>query len=469
MDVAVDLAQLHFGLAQLGDQRRTRRLVKAARTMLKHPGGTLPEKLGNGWSDLMGIYRLFNAKQVTHEAVFAPHRQRTIEAIAQHQGVVLLLHDSTELNYTHCKALSREMGQIGPGHGWGFIAHHSLAVTPQGQVLGLVNQILHSRRRVSKTETPSQKRNHPDRESRLWVRGCQSQASSSPQVTCIDIADRGSDTMEFISFEHAHHRHYVIRSARNRTLDGEDHLGDDRIYRYLHDYVRDQPVLGTITLDIAAKAGKHKARQATLAISAVQVSLIPRRWARGEIWGDADQKLRPWVIRVVEINAPPGIEPLEWILLSDLPADTLGQASQLCEFYSCRPMIEDLHKGMKTGLGIEQMQLEQIQRLEPAIALLSIVATLLLQLRHAAREPQAQIMAATTLVPLLAVQILSVKLYGQAKPDMSVKEFLYGVARLGGHLGRRGDGPPGWLTLWRGWSNLQLLIQGAEVFRQFSG
>jgi hypothetical protein len=132
-------------------------------------------------------------------------------------------------------------------------------------------------------------------------------------------------------------------------------------------------------------------------------------------------------------------------------------------------MIEDLHKGMKTGLGIEQMQLEQIQRLEPAIALLSIVATLLLQLRHAAREPQAQIMAATTLVPLLAVQILSVKLYGQAKPDMSVKEFLYGVARLGGHLGRRGDGPPGWLTLWRGWSNLQLLIQGAEVFRQFSG
>ena len=129
--------------------------------------------------------------------------------------------------------------------------------------------------------------------------------------------------MEFISFEHAHHRHYVIRSARNRVLDGEDHLGDDRIYHYLHDYVRDQPVLGTTTLDIAAKAGKHKARQATLAISAVQVNLIPRRWARGEIWGNPNQELRLWVIRVVEIHAPPGIEPLEWILLTNCPVQTL--------------------------------------------------------------------------------------------------------------------------------------------------
>jgi hypothetical protein len=472
MDVAVNLAQRHFGSTQLGDKRRTKRLVRAAGMILNHPAGTLPEKLGNGWNEMLGLYRLFNAKQVTHEAVFAPHWQRTIEAIAAHQGVVLLIHDSAELNYTHCKALSQEAGQIGPGHGWGFIAHQSLAVTPQGRVLGLVNQILHSRRRVSKTETAGQKRDHPQRESRLWVRGCQAlppQVSISPQVTCIDIADRGSDTMEFISFEHAHQRHYVIRSARNRALDGEDHLGDDRIYHYLHDYVRDQPVLGTTTLEIAARAGKHKARQAKLAISAVRVSLIPRRWARGEIWGNPDQELRPWVIRVAEINAPPGIEPLEWILLSDLPADTLGQAGQLCEFYSCRPMIEDLHKGMKTGLGIEQMQLEQIQRLEPAIALLSIIATLLLELRHAAREPQADQIAATSMVPLIAVQILSMKLYGQVKPAMSVKEFLYGVARLGGHLGRKGDGPPGWLTLWRGWSDLQLLIQGAEAFRQFSG
>jgi len=90
---------------------------------------------------MMGVYRLFNAKQVYARSGFRSHRQRTIEAIAAHQGVVLLIHDSEELNYTHCKALSQEAGQIGSGHGWGFIAHHSLAVTPQGQVLGLVNQI----------------------------------------------------------------------------------------------------------------------------------------------------------------------------------------------------------------------------------------------------------------------------------------------------------------------------------------
>jgi hypothetical protein len=481
MEVAIDLAQRHFGSARLGDARRTRRLVKTASIILNHPAGSLPQKLGNGWNELMGLYRLLAGKQVTHQAIFATHQQCTRKAIAQHKGVVLLLHDSTELDYTHCRALKEQVGQIGTGAGWGYIAHHSLAVTPKGQVLGLTSQILHERPRVNKRQTPSQKRADSQRESRLWVRGCQGDgwedgepASAQPvptagECTCIDIADRGSDTMEFISFLHARHRHYVIRSARNRKLNGEDHLGDDRIHHYLHDYARDLPVLGTSTLWISAKPGKHKARVAQLSISAQQVSLVPSRWTRGEIFGDANQELHPWVIRIAEINTPLGVEPLEWILLSDLPAGTLGEAMQLCEFYSRRPMIEDLHKGMKTGLGIELMQLEHSDRLEPAIALLSIVATLLLQLRYGARQSNAEEICATSLVPLIAVQILSQKLKGRVNLQMNVKEFLLGVARLGGHLGRKSDGPPGWQTLWRGWSDLQLLVQGAEAYRQLSG
>ena len=70
--------ETHFGKAQLGDARRTRRLVKTADLIMHHPGGTLPQKL-NQWSDLMGLYRLLSAPRVTHQAVMQSHCERTLQ------------------------------------------------------------------------------------------------------------------------------------------------------------------------------------------------------------------------------------------------------------------------------------------------------------------------------------------------------------------------------------------------------
>ncbi len=472
MDVTMGhgLAQQHFGSAQLGDARRVRRLVNVADHILRHPIGSLPQKLEN-WAELMGLYRLIAAEQVTHAAVLEPHRQQVLMRMGQHAGVVLLIHDSSELNYTHVDALGEQLGQIGSGagHGRGYIAHHTLAVTPRREVLGLVNQTLHHRRRVSRKETRAQKRRHPDRESRLWMAGCEASGIAPQGCTWIDVADRGSDTFEFLAYEHAHGRRYVIRSARNRRLGGEDHVGDDRIHQHLHAYARDLPQLGTRTIEVSAQAGKRQARQASVRVAAGPVMLEPQRWTRGEHDGRA---IDTWVIHVKEIDPPPGspglppgVAPLEWILLSNLPAENFGQACQLIDFYAVRPIIEDYHKGLKTGMGIEHLQFEHADRLEPAIALLSVIAALLLQLRHAARQKDADVTAARTIVPLLWVRVLSVKLHGRPRDDLSVREFLFGVARLGGHLGRKGDGPPGWLTLWRGWNDLQRMVQGVLALR----
>lgn len=468
MDVEIGyrLAWQHFGDARLGDARRVRRLVNTADHILRHPLGSLPQKLEN-WAELMGLYRLVSAKAVTHAAVLEPHRQQVLRRMRERPGgVVLLIHDSSELNYTHVEALGEQLGQIGSGAGRarGYIAHHTLAVTPQREVLGLVNQTLHRRRRVSKNETPAQKRRHPDRESRLWMAGCQACGGDVPDDGCvwIDIADRGSDTFEFLSYEHAHGRTYVIRSAKDRRLDGEDHVGDDRIHQHLHAYARDLPELGLRTVEVSRQAGKRKARQANVRVAAGPVSLAPSRWTRGEHDG---RSIDLWVIHVREIDAPAGVEPLEWILLSNLPAASFPQVCQLIDFYACRPIIEDYHKALKTGMGIERLQFEHAERLEPAIALLSVIAALLLQLRQAARQRDADVTAAGMIVPLLWVRVLSVKLHGRPRDDLSVQEFLRGIARLGGHLGRKGDGPPGWLTLWRGWYDLQLMIQGALAVR----
>jgi hypothetical protein len=467
MDVATaGLARRHFGAAELGDPRRVKRLVKVAEHILRHPAGTLPTKLEN-WSELMGLYRLAAADAVTHDAVLEPHRQQVLARMCEPDNrVVLLIHDASELNYTHMRALHEQLGKVGSGQSKsrGYIAQHTLAVTPRREVLGLVNQTLHHRRDVPKNEGSKHKRRHPQRESRLWMIGCRACGDAPAGCTWIDIADRGADTFEFLSYEHAHGRKYVIRSAKNRTLPGFDHLGDDRIHDHLHEYARDLPTLGTRTLDVPAKAGKHKARVAQVRLAAGPLTLSPTRWTRGEHDG---RSIDTWVVHVKEIDAPCDVKPLEWILLSNLPAQNFRQATQLIDFYACRPVIEDYHKGLKTGLGIEHLQFEQAERLEPVIALLSVIGALLLQLRQAARQPDADLTLAKSIVPTPFVRVLAAKLYGQTRneDDLSVREFFIGVARLGGFLARKHDGLPGWQTLWRGWNNLHLLIQGASLLR----
>lgn len=472
------MAEEHFGSADLGDARRTRRLVKTARLILARPGGTLPSKLPD-WSDLVGMYRLAGSEAVTHEAVTGPHRRRTLELMRRCEGVVLLVHDSTELDYTHVAALRGQLGQIGNGGGRGYVCHNSLAVTPDGRVLGLASQVLHRRRVVPRGETPSAKRDHPDRESRLWLRGCEAigPAPSGPGAGAraplwVDVCDRGADTVEFIEYEVSRGRHFVIRCARDRNLDGEEgsgfeHFGryGDRVHRKLLAYARDLPVLGTRELEVPAVPGRSKARTATVSVSSGPLRLRASRFARGHCQG---LPLDLWVVHVREAEPPAGVRPLEWVLLTDLPAGTFEKACERADWYARRPLVEDYHKGMKTGVGVELLQLEDAQRLEPVIGLLSVVAAVLLQLRHAARSPDADATPAAALVPRLYVRVLSGhlhKLYGGPRDDLTARQFLHGVARLGGHLGRKNDGPPGWLTLWRGWSHLHRMVEGAEAIR----
>src|ERR1051326_3929476 len=458
--------QIHFGKAELGDARRTKRLIKTADKLMEHPGGTLPEKLG-GWADLIGLYRLVAAREMTHEAVIQSHCQRTLQLAAASGQVVLLIHDSTELDYTHVPALDEQLGQIGNGHGRGYVCHNTLAVTAQREVLGLASQVLHRRREVPRGETAREKREHPQRESLLWLKGCQRTGAVPSGCRWIDIADRGCDTFEFLQYEQEHGRQYVIRSVRNRRLAGEDHVACDRIHQTLHAHTGGLPDLGEQTITVPRQQkGKHRAarktRAARVRIAAGAVSIRLPDFARGHC---SLQSLDLWVVHVREIDPPAGVEPLEWVLLSNVPTASLAQALERIEWYRCRPMVEELHKGRKTGCSVESMQFQDIERLEPVIGLLSVVAAVLLQLREVARNREAQEMPSLTIVPRLFVQVLSGWRYQRARDDLSVYEFAMALARLGGHLNRKGDGFPGWLTLWRGWEDLQLMVRGAEAIK----
>jgi len=458
----------NFGGADLGDVRRSRRLPDLVDEMQRHPGGTLPQKLPRR-EDLEAFYRLCEAQDVTHAAVIEVHRRRTLQFLQAVDCFVLAIHDATELDYTSHASLERDLGQIGNGTHRGYIVQNTLVVDPlRGAVVGLANQILHIRPAVPKKETQAQRRRRKSRESRLWLRGTE---DLPRRREVVDVCDRGADTFEFLEHEAASGRTFVVRSAYNRGIQIGHETGGSRAL--LHDYARTLPVLERCELAVSQKVlvkkpkrGGKKTRTirtkriAQLNVAAAPLLLLAPASKNGE---HGNQPLSLWIVRVWEASPPPGEEGLEWFLLTNHPASLGEEALRVKTWYEWRWTIEEYHKGMKTGCGIESLQFQYVDRLEPAIGILSILTLTLLALRSASRHPQARTRLAEDAIDADYIEVLALWRHRDLRPHWTVYDFYMALGRLGGHQGRKKDPPPGWLVLWRGWEKLQLMLDGARA------
>jgi hypothetical protein len=447
-----------FGTAELGDRRRTERLVRSFDCMCAHPGGTLPDKLASP-PDLRGLYRLCDADAVTHEAILAPARAHARARVADHPGDVLVLHDATELDYTTLSSLAGDLGQIGKGDRRGYLCHNVLAVEPDsGEVLGLMDQVLHRRDEVAEGETLAEHRDRPTRESRLWVTGTRHLPGDR---RLIDVADQGADTFEFLEHESKSGRRFVIRASKTRRV----HAGHEPVgpRRELKAHARGLPELGRFTMDVQPQPGRKPRRDAEFVVRGAAVLVCPPHAKAGHHGRDP---LPLYVVQVAEVAPPEGEAPIEWTLLTDEPVRTFEDALRVTGWYERRWVVEEYHKAQKTGCRVEDMQFTTTDRLEPAIALLSVVAVTLLNLREAARRPDADTRRADTLVSSDYVEVSSLKRYGTVRVGLTVREFFLALARLGGHQNRKCDGHPGWLVLWRGWMKLQAMLDGYLAARR---
>jgi len=458
--------KVNFAHAQLGDLRRTKRLVQLTDLMCLRPGGTLPQKFRSP-ADLQAFYRLMRKDEVTHDAIMAAHRQATMDHIEDMNTPVLILHDTTELEYTTHKSLDG-LGPIGNGKRHGYITHNSLAVAPETRdVLGLCNQILHRRAKVSKSETRTQRSRRKSRESRLWLQGT---APLPGRWQFVDVCDRGADTSEFLEHEVASGRRFVIRSSFDRCIFLGHGAPDECESGKLRQYARTLPEAGSWTLQVTSKTemrsprrkGKkklviRKKRAANMAVAYAPVQISSSKGHQGY------PPLKVWIVRVWETDPPKGQERLEWVLITNEPVRSFDDAYRVVGWYECRWIIEEYHKGMKTGCRIEDMQFTSEDRLRPAIALLSVVTLTLLQLRQASRRPDAKTRKATTVIGVSYVEVLSMWRHKKIKRDWTVHEFYYALARLGGHQNRKHDHPPGWQVIWEGWKELLPMVIGYDI------
>jgi Transposase Tn5 dimerisation domain len=214
-------------------------------------------------------------------------------------------------------------------------------------------------------------------------------------------------------------------------------------------------------LDLRARPGQAAQR------AHLQVSFTPLILRAPQIAGQGPGAREPIVCVAVciwEPHPPAGAEALEWILLTDLEVANFGQACEVGQMYSTRWLEEEFHKAIKTGMNAEGTQLETAAAWFAIVAMKSVAALRLIELRERMRlTPEAP--AEASGLSQLELQVLRARI---DKPIKTAAEVALAIGRLGGHLNRKRDGPPGWITLWRGWQILQTLVEGVLIARKLT-
>lgn len=451
MQSTSEWAQLNFAGCELGDKRRANRLVQVAAEIANHPSASLPNQIEH-WGDLKAAYRLFDRKEVTFDAIARPHWELTKQRAS---GRTLIIGDTTELDFGRFRNIEG-IGPTGNGSGQGFLLHNALMVDAESEeILGVAGQTIHYRKKkgAQKKRPNASQRLKQKRESEVWGTVIDQVGPPPKDASFVHVFDRGGDNFEVYCHLLQQQSDWLIRASK---MSRYVLVGDSEERMQLKNYLPQLKKLGEYTLSLRARPGQA-AREAMLEVRVGQIK-IPR-----------PRHISPWVrklkqppiavnvIEVVEVNAPKGATPIRWILFTSLPVSTFEDAWLMIEYYELRWLVEEYHKALKTGCRTESPQLKTADRLEAFVGLTSVVAVRLLQLKSIARTNPG--VPAQRVIPSVWLRMLKLARKNLSRiHDLTVGQFYREVAKLGGFLGRKSDGEPGWVTIWRGWEKLNVFV-----------
>ena len=443
-----------FGQCELGDKRRTNRLVSVAQQVAENPSASFPDQMET-WGDLKATYRLFNSPDVTFKVIATPHWEHTRRLAA---GRTLVICDTTELDFGGHREIAG-VGPTGNGSGRGFLLHNALMVdAATHSILGVAGQTIHHRpkKKHSKKESRSKKLNRR-RESQVWGRVIDEIGKPQDGVEYVYVCDRGADNFEVFCHLREQNGEWVIRAkSKNRKLltpEGESITLKNLLGRLTS--------RGSYELELRARPNQP-ARTAKIEVLSGSALMPVPRHKSAWIKSLSPEPIAINVVWVREVDAPEGTTPIEWVLYTSLPVETFEQIWTVIEIYEARWLIEEYHKALKSGTRVTGRQLKTAARLEPMVGLMSVVSARLFQLKTLANaEPDRPARSVIPLLWLLMLKAARKKL--RRVHDMTIYEFYREMAKLGGFLGRKSDGEPGWITVWRGWEKLNNLVRGAEI------
>lgn len=456
--MSISWAESEFGGAELGDARRTRRLVSVAARVAEHPGGRLTTVFDEP-AAREGAYRLLSNEEVELAAVQAAMFASAAERAGAYP-MVFVAQDQSSLAYTDDEQ-ARGTGSVGSRDrgGRGFEVMSALAVSPDGVPLGVVGQSWWARTGPP-VETPAEDREPGEKESRFWGEVFE---AAYPRLAGAGGArpwfqmDRGADDWQVWKKAVELGAWLTVRSCYDRRV--VTPRGKPR--KYLRETLGHAPVAGSYTLPVAAGPGRV-AREAQMEVryAPVRLHMIQRPSKR-------TLKVSLWAVSTEEVSAaPPGESPIRWTLLTTRPVTSLGDALLVIHGYAMRWRIELFHKAWKSGgTRVEDSLLRSAGALQLWATVLAAVAVRLLRMTYLSRTTPT--LPATT--EFTADEIAATCLASRRKWNgiciPTIAEMTDWIARLGGYTGKSSGGPPGFIVLARGWARVEPVVIAVRTMR----
>ncbi len=444
-----DWTEEELGTVPLFDERLKQRLFTLAADFYAQPGELVPQASNGSVAKTKAAYRFFKNSNVDMQTLIRPHIESTIERLRSHP-VILAVQDTTTLNYT-----AHPPEGVGPintskDKAVGLLLHDTMAFTPEGTPLGLLNVQCWARdreeigKRYRRKELPIE-----EKESIKWLLSYRAVAEA--QKLCSDtmlvsVGDREADVYELFSeaLQDPRNPRLLVRAERTRQRKVQQ--------EGLWQWMRGEPVAGTVKVSVSRRSSRP-ARTARLEV----------RYAQVDLRAPKNSPLPPvsvWAVYAREVGYSTEVkEPIDWMLLTTVKTESFKEASERLTWYSRRWGIEVYHRTVKSGCRIQDRRLDAANSLEACLAIDLVVAWRIYWLTMVGRErpetPCDQILSKEEW------RVLSVWATGKM-PDTppTIHQAVRWIGKLGGWLARGKEDNPGTTCMWRGLVRLPNMVQG---------
>ena len=455
--------------AALPDKRLARRLRRLLDQMSAAPGKPVTAVCGD-WAATKAAYRFFDNPRVTEHGVLAGHFAATAARVAATEGPILILQDTTEFIYSRARpgkigftktinAGRYKAGQPNVLTLCGVLMHSSLAVTLTGTPLGLTavkfwtrtkfKGTLALKRHVNPTRVPIE-----TKESYRWLENLrQSIALLGAPERCVHVGDRESDIYELFCLAQDLGARFLVRVQTNRLAerpaDAAPHDPAHRVFAQLA---------------AVPWAGRHR-----ITVNQDETTWLQVKFAAINTLPPVGKQKRysPQIltyIHALEEDPPPGREPIDWKLVTNLPVGDLAAAVEKLGWYALRWKAEVFHKVMKSGCRAEEARLETAERLTKFLALIAVVSWRIFFVTMSARaKPDAAPDSVLTFAEISALDRIDASRTRPRLQRRTLAAYLLQIAMLGGYLARNHDPPPGNMVVWRGMTRLHDIAFGISI------
>jgi hypothetical protein len=462
--VGSDWIDKEFATVDFCDDRLTNRFFEVAKDLASNPEKPIGQACETK-AAVKGAYRLFGNDNFDPSEILTSHFSETTKRMSD-QKIILAIHDTSQIKFNGHKKTAG-VGGLNRKHTDGdrsIFFHPTLALTTEGLPLGLLSYKCLTRTLRDNEGRIAQRlkranKNLSERESIRWINGLEETASNIDlrKHHIVNIADRECDSYAFMVSAIQKETSFIVRSKGDRTVEFSDGKFDK-----IKIVLNKAETRKTIKLTVPKNKGQDE-RTIRASVKYIQSTIdVPRVTKKLDVITDLIP-VPVYIVQVKEIDSSHK-NPIEWILITSLSIESVGDALKIVEWYKLRWAIEIYFKILKSGCRVEECRLQSFEKLDRYIALMSVIAFRIFYLSKISRTNPDE--KCTAILSELEWKALFIRANRSNKlPSIvpSIDEATTMIARLGGYLARKTDPPPGPIVIWRGWAVLSEAIETLKI------